>query len=83
MRQFPTRHAWQVTTAVHQQLRQEAIRHNAFGDVRYVAGVDVGLDRRRATLRAAVVVLRCNTRVRLPETTRQAHSLASGRTWLQ
>jgi hypothetical protein len=38
----------------------------------------------RISLTSAIeVVLRCTPRYRLPETTRQAHSLASGRTWLQ
>lgn len=58
MHQFPPRHAWQVTIAIQQQLRQEVIREDAFGDIRYVAGIDVGFDRHQATLRAAVVVLR-------------------------
>jgi len=63
MRQFPPRHAWRVTIAIQQQLRPEVIREDALGDVRYVAGIDGGFDRRRATLRAPVVVLRCNSPV--------------------
>ncbi len=63
MRQFPPRHAWQVSVQeaiAIQQLRPEVMWEDAFGDFRYVACIDVGFDRRRPRLRAPVVVLQCN-----------------------
>jgi deoxyribonuclease V len=56
------RHGWNLTieeaTAIQQQLRQEIITTDQLGDVRYVAGVDVGFEAEGTITRAAVAVLR-------------------------
>ena len=60
MREDPL-HAWDVTTAeaiaIQQDLRNQVVRQNALGEVRLVAGVDVGGDRAAGIAHAAVVVL--------------------------
>lgn len=54
-------HRWDLTPseaiALQQQLRDAVVVEDAFGDVRHVAGVDVGFEDGGATSRAAVVVL--------------------------
>lgn len=54
-------HTWPQTTqeaiAIQQQLRSEVIAEDQLGEVRYVAGVDVGYDLENSMTRAAVVVL--------------------------
>jgi len=54
-------HRWDLTPgeaiALQQQLREKVVVEDAFGDVRLVAGVDVGFEDGGATTRAAVVVL--------------------------
>lgn len=54
-------HAWDVTPkqaiAIQQQLRKEVITEGRLGEVRYVAGVDVGFEEGNTITRAAVAVL--------------------------
>ena len=54
-------HSWEVTPAeargIQQRLRGEVITRDAFGQVRRVAGVDVGFEDAGRTVRAAVAVL--------------------------
>lgn len=54
-------HTWPQTTqeaiAIQQQLRSEVIAEDRLGEVRYVAGVDVGYDIANSMTRAAVAVL--------------------------
>ncbi len=55
------RHAWEVTPAeaiaIQKQLRGEVIREDQVGEVRLVAGVDVGFEENNTVTRAAVAVL--------------------------
>lgn len=55
------RHSWDVTPRqaieIQQQLRNEIVTEDQFGDIRYIAGVDVGFEDRGRVTRAAVVVL--------------------------
>ncbi|MEQ6341695.1 MAG: deoxyribonuclease V [Gammaproteobacteria bacterium] len=59
--QFEPRHPWDVTSeqavAIQQQLRKEVITEDRLGEVRHVAGVDVGFEQNNAITRAAVAVL--------------------------
>jgi deoxyribonuclease V len=52
-------HPWDVTpeeaAAIQKRLAPQVVRHNAFGGIRYVAGVDAGFP--RDTARAAIAVL--------------------------
>lgn len=80
--------------AIQERLRPEVITQDDLGSVTLVAGVDVGFEASGSVTRAAVAVLtladlqlvesavhytlRCTPKYRLPETTRQAHRLASG-----
>jgi deoxyribonuclease V len=61
MQEHELQHPWDVTpeeaVAIQQSLRGHIITHDAFGDVRLVAGVDIGFEDEGATTRAAVVVL--------------------------
>lgn len=54
-------HAWDVTPkqaiAIQQQLRKEVITEDRLGEVRHVAGVDVGFEQNNTITRAAVAVL--------------------------
>ncbi len=54
-------HSWDVTPkqaiAIQKELRDQISLENDFGDVKYVAGVDVGFEDQGRTTRAAVVVL--------------------------
>ncbi len=56
------RHSWNVTAkearAIQERLRAEVIREDAFGEVRSVAGVDVGFEADGTITRAAVLMLR-------------------------
>lgn len=56
------RHEWNLTiaeaTAIQEQLRQEVITTDQFGNIEYVAGVDVGFEAGGTVTRAAVAVLR-------------------------
>ncbi len=56
------RHDWCLTaeaaTVIQQSLRNEIITTDQLGDVRYVAGVDVGFEAEGTITRAAVAVLR-------------------------
>jgi deoxyribonuclease V len=58
---FHHQHPWAVTPAqaraIQNELRAHVIRKDAFGAVKYVAGVDVGFEDGGAVTRAAVVVL--------------------------
>ncbi|HEY9632474.1 MAG TPA: deoxyribonuclease V [Coleofasciculaceae cyanobacterium] len=58
---FPQRHEWPLTAeeaiAIQNQLQPEVITEDQLGDVRYVAGVDMGFEEGGAVSRAAVVVL--------------------------
>jgi deoxyribonuclease V len=58
---FPQRHEWPLTVeeaiAIQNQLQPEVITEDQLGDVRYVAGVDMGFEEGGAVSRAAVVVL--------------------------
>lgn len=58
---FPKRHEWNVTTAearaLQTELAEEVIRENRLGEVRLVAGGDVGFEDDGRTTRAAVAVL--------------------------
>ena len=55
------RHEWPLTVeeaiAIQKQLQPEVITEDQLGDVRYVAGVDMGFEEGGAVSRAAVVVL--------------------------
>ncbi len=55
-------HAWNVTPeearAIQNRLRAQVITQDAFDEVRFVAGTDVGFEQNGAVTRAAVVVLR-------------------------
>ncbi|MBT8419887.1 MAG: deoxyribonuclease V [Gammaproteobacteria bacterium] len=42
---------------IQQQLRHRVITHDAFNDVHYVAGIDVGFEQRNTITRAAVAIL--------------------------
>ena len=59
--QFEPRHPWDVTSkqaiAIQQQLRKEVITEDRLGEVRHVAGVDVGFEQNNTITRAAVAVL--------------------------
>lgn len=59
--QFEPRHPWDVTPkqaiAIQQQLRKEVITEDRLGEVRHVAGVDVGFEQNNTITRAAVAVL--------------------------
>jgi hypothetical protein len=61
MTSFEERHAWGVTlaeaAAIQQALRAEVITEDALGELRYVAGVDVGFEEEGTVARAAVAVL--------------------------
>jgi deoxyribonuclease V len=57
--------------AIQEQLRAQVVREDNFGPIRTVAGVDIGLDLRTSTARAAVVVLR------LPELTVEEQVVAT------
>jgi deoxyribonuclease V len=58
----PLHHAWDVTPkearALQRALRSQVIVEDAFGEIRYVAGLDVGFEEGGAVTRAAVAVLR-------------------------
>jgi deoxyribonuclease V len=55
------RHEWVLTAeaaiVIQQNLRQEVIPHDQFGEVKSVAGIDVGFEEDGAITRAAVAVL--------------------------
>lgn len=55
------RHPWVLTveeaTAIQQQLRQEVVTIDQLGEVRWVAGVDVGFEAEGTVTRAAIAVL--------------------------
>jgi deoxyribonuclease V len=59
--QSPLEHRWDVSpqeaVAIQERLRGEVITTDDLGDVRYVAGVDIGLLGNNTMTRAAVVVL--------------------------
>lgn len=59
--QFEPRHPWNVTprqaVAIQQELRKEVITEDRFGEVRQVAGVDVGFEQKNTVTRAAIAVL--------------------------
>ena len=59
--QFRSLHDWNVTpkeaVAIQQELRDRVVTRDDYGEVRHVAGVDVGFDQQSNTGRAAVVVL--------------------------
>ncbi len=59
--QFDPHHPWGVTSkqaiAIQQQLRKEVITEDRLGEVRHVAGVDVGFEQNNIITRAAVAVL--------------------------
>ena len=61
MEEDKQRHAWDVTPeearAIQQELRGEVIVEDRLGEVRTVAGVDVGFEEHGTVTRAAVVVL--------------------------
>lgn len=69
-----TPHRWDVTPeearAIQRELRDAIITEDAFGEVRFVAGVDVGFEDDGATTRAAVAVLR------FPELTLAEHAVS-------
>jgi len=54
-------HSWKVTPDrakyIQNQLRSKIIRHDDFGKIETVAGVDIGVNREQTIARAAVVVL--------------------------
>lgn len=54
-------HPWDVspqeTIAIQERLRPSVIRHDKIGQVRYVAGVDIGFLEKNTITRTAVVVL--------------------------
>lgn len=54
-------HSWKLTPeeaiALQKQLAADAIREDKLGDIRYVAGVDVGYEEENTVSRAAVAVL--------------------------
>ncbi len=54
-------HPWTVTPAearaIQERLRGRVIAADRFGEIRYIAGVDVGFEARNTVTRAAVVVL--------------------------
>lgn len=52
---WPTRAAEAI--ALQQRLRDQVVRYDQFGPVRFVAGLDVGLERDDTVVRAAVAVL--------------------------
>jgi deoxyribonuclease V len=58
----PLHHAWDVTPkearAIQRALRSQVIVEDAFGEIRYVAGLDVGFEEGGPVTRAAVAVLR-------------------------
>jgi deoxyribonuclease V len=62
MPELSLEHAWNVTPeearAIQNRLRAQVITQDAFDDVRFVAGTDVGFEQDGAETRAAVVVLR-------------------------
>lgn len=55
------RHAWPLTAeeaiVIQQELRQEVITTDQLGEVKYVAGVDVGFESQGTITRAAIAVL--------------------------
>lgn len=55
------RHSWDVSTDqaknIQEELRHEVIRKNTLGEIHFVAGADVGFDRKNKITRAAVAVL--------------------------
>ncbi|MDX1253458.1 MAG: deoxyribonuclease V [Gammaproteobacteria bacterium] len=59
--QFESRHPWNVTprqaVAIQQELRKEVITEDRLGEVRHVAGVDVGFEQSNTVTRAAIAVL--------------------------
>lgn len=61
MHLFEIRHPWDVTPkeakGIQETLRAEVVREDLLGEVRRVAGVDVGFEERGKVARAAVVVL--------------------------
>ena len=67
-------HRWDVTPeearAIQRELRDAIIAEDAFGEIRFVAGVDVGFEDEGATTRAAVAVLR------FPDLTLVEHALS-------
>ncbi len=67
-------HDWDVTpkqaVAIQRKLRDRVITRDAFGELRRVAGVDVGFEEGGTTTRAAVVVLQ------LPELARAEDAIA-------
>ncbi|MDX2099396.1 MAG: deoxyribonuclease V [Leptolyngbyaceae cyanobacterium bins.59] len=70
----PPRHPWPLTaeeaTRIQQDLRGEVITEDQFGEVRFVAGVDVGFEENNTIVRAAVAVLR------FPELQLHEHAIA-------
>lgn len=60
--QIVQRHTWDLTPtaaiALQQELRREIITTDQLGEVRYVAGVDVGFEQSGTITRAAVAVLK-------------------------
>lgn len=58
---FEPRHPWNVTprqaVAIQQELRKEVITEDRLGEVRQVAGVDVGFEQNNTVTRAAIAVL--------------------------
>ena len=58
---FPPRHDWPTTVEaaipIQEQLRAEVISTDQLGEIRYIAGVDVGFEDQGETARAAVAVL--------------------------
>lgn len=59
---FNALHSWQVTAqeaiAIQESLRDQVICEDRFGDIKTVAGIDVGFEEGGGITRAAVVVLR-------------------------
>ncbi len=70
----PLHHRWDVTPpqaiAIQQELRTRVVTHDVFGEIHFVAGVDVGFEASGTITRAAVAVLR------FPELVLHEHSIA-------